>query len=304
MTSLDLYGMDDEIFRKFSIKDTLFVHYNCPQRDKILELYSEHYQLLFTLSGSKIFRHGDDSFRADNNATFLLKRSAFLQELPDDYTGFEVLMFYIKDPYLKLIFDEYRAYLPLNDLPEPSEHMFIQFDVDDRISDAYRGMINYFEENNRVPDSILESRFKELLFNILSHPSNRQVLAYLKNVADDVRTPIYEVMQANYMHNLKIEDFAKLAGRSLASFKREFEQYYHTSPGKWLTNRRLKRAQVFLDTSNKGISEIAFDSGFVNISHFSKAFKDKHGVSPQAYRQERTVGFPFLRQVKIRGFSF
>ena len=288
MTSKELYHLDDEIFKKFSIRDNLFVHYNCPQRDKILQLYSDYNQLLFTISGKKIFRHGDDTFHANKNSTFLLKRSAFLQELPDDYTGFEVLVFYMSDSYLKSIFEEYRSFLPLRDLPELNDTMFIQFEVNDHIFSSYQNLLPYFEQKIKVPESILESRFKELIFNILSLPENRQVLAYLNAISNEVKIPIYEVMESNYMFNLKIDDFAKLAQRSSATFKREFEQYYHTSPGKWLTKRRLKKAKLLLETSSKSVGEVAFDSGFVNVSHFSRVFKDRFGASPIQYRQNNS----------------
>ena len=33
------------------------------------------------------------------------------------------------------------------------------------------------------------------------------------------------------------------------------------------------------------ITEIAFESGFENVSHFSRVFKERFGVSPMAYRQ-------------------
>jgi len=288
MTSKELYHLDDEIFKKFSIRDNLFVHYNCPQRDKILQLYSDYNQLLFTISGKKIFRHGDDTFHANKNSTFLLKRSAFLQELPDDYTGFEVLVFYMSDSYLKSIFEEYRSFLPLRDLPELNDTMFIQFEVNDHIFSSYQNLLPYFEQKIKVPESILESRFKELIFNILSLPENRQVLAYLNAISNEVKIPIYEVMESNYMFNLKIDDFAKLAQRSSATFKREFEQYYHTSPGKWLTKRRLKKAELLLETSSKSVGEVAYDSGFVNVSHFSRVFKDRFGASPIQYRQNNS----------------
>jgi len=288
MTSQELYHSSDEIFKRFSIKDNLFVHYNCPQRDKILQLYADHNQLLFTLSGKKIFRHGEDTFYANKNATFLLKRSAFLQELPDDYTGFEVLVFYMSDSYLKSIFEEYRPFLPLHDLPELTDTMFIQFEVNEHIFSAYHSLIPYFEKKTKVPKSILEARFKELIFNILSLPENRQVLAYFNTISDEVKIPIYEVMEANYMFNLKIDDFAKLAQRSKATFKREFELYYHSSPGKWLTKRRLKKAELLLKTSSKSVGDVGFESGFVNVSHFSRIFKDYFGISPVQYRQHHT----------------
>ncbi len=286
MTSNDLYHSNDEIFKRFSIKENLFVHYNCPQRDKILQLYSDHNQLLFTLSGKKIFRHGDDTFYANKNSTFLLKRSAFLQELPDDYTGFEVLVFYMSDSYLKLIFEEYRPFLPLDDLPELTDTMFIQVKISEQIYSSYQSLLPYFEKKHDIPDSIIEARFKELIYNIISLPENRQILVYLNKISNEEKIPIYEVMESNYMFHLKLEDYAKLAQRSLAKFKREFELHYHTSPGKWLVNRRLKKAELLLRTSSKPIGDVAFESGFVNLSHFSRAFKEHYGDSPLQYREK------------------
>jgi AraC-like DNA-binding protein len=75
-----------------------------------------------------------------------------------------------------------------------------------------------------------------------------------------------------------------LANRSLASFKREFKDFYHVSPGKWLTRKRLQRAKRYLETSEKNISEVAFENGFTNLSHFSRIFKENYGKSPVDYR--------------------
>jgi AraC-like DNA-binding protein len=38
----------------------------------------------------------------------------------------------------------------------------------------------------------------------------------------------------------------------------------------------------------KNISEIAYDSGFENISHFSRIFKEKYSLSPLQYRKNNT----------------
>ena len=289
MKNTDLYNSDDHIFRKFTVKDTLFVHYNCPQQSKILELYSDHNQFLFTLSGHKIFHHGDDTFMADSNSTFFLKRSTFLQELPPDYTGFEVLVFYLEDDFLRIIFDEFRSHLPLGDLPEISDKMFIQVDVDAQIQSLYKSFIPYFESNKPVPESIIESKFKELIFKIMTEEGNQQVLAYMKSIADDVSIPVWHVMESNYMHHLSIAEYANLANRSLAKFKRDFHHHYQTSPGKWLIERRLKRAKQILETSQLSVAEVAYSSGFQNVSHFSKSFKDKFGKSPISFRNTHTL---------------
>lgn len=87
-------------------------------------------------------------------------------------------------------------------------------------------------------------------------------------------------MEENYQYNLSLARFAYLSGRSLASYKRDFEQVYQLSPGKWLLNRRLEEAGKLLKQKGKKPAEIYLSLGFEDLSHFSRAFKKKYGMSP------------------------
>jgi transcriptional regulator GlxA family with amidase domain len=94
-----------------------------------------------------------------------------------------------------------------------------------------------------------------------------------------------EVMESNFMYNLSIGEFARMANRSMSTFKRDFHGIYHTSPGRWLIRKRLEYSRRLLETSGKSISDVAFESGFENHSHFSRVFKENFNVSPAIYRQ-------------------
>ena len=127
----------------------------------------------------------------------------------------------------------------------------------------------------------------------------RDLLAYINSIDDQYKTPLWQVMEANYTFNLAIEEFARIAQRSVATFKREFHEYYHTTPGKWLTQKRLEYAKDLLDTSKKNVSEIADESGFENITHFSRIFKEKYGLSPLQYRKKTMTSFAKNRNYKF-----
>ncbi|MGM0532688.1 MAG: helix-turn-helix transcriptional regulator [Bacteroidota bacterium] len=247
-------------------------------------MYAKHIQINFTLSGKRIQRHGNQRYLYSPSKGALLKKCAFLQELPADYDGWNVLAFFLKDDYLRSVFDEFRPHLSLNDLPEPNKEMIESFEVDDNIRSCYKSFLPYFKNDKTLPDSVLENKFKELLFNIFSHPENKHILAYILKITDRYQTPIWEIMEENYMYDLKIRDFANLANRSLSTFKRDFQKYYKTSPGKWITNRRLERAKAFLETTDQTITEVAFDCGFSNTSHFSRVFKQKFNASPSDFQ--------------------
>jgi AraC-like DNA-binding protein len=91
-------------------------------------------------------------------------------------------------------------------------------------------------------------------------------------------------MEENFTFNLRLEDYAKLCGRSLATYKRDFQRIYGTSPGKWLKNKRLEYGKFLLETTELNINEITMDTGFENTSHFVKAFKDRYQHPPLKFR--------------------
>lgn len=95
------------------------------------------------------------------------------------------------------------------------------------------------------------------------------------------------VMAENFLYNLKIEEFAKLCGRSLSAFKRDFKKIYKTTPSKWIKSKRLEHAKFLLIESKLNINQISYDCGFINASHFIKSFKEKYQLPPHQYRTEK-----------------
>ncbi len=284
MNVYELHKANPDIFKQFSIKDILFLHYHCPQKEKILQLLSPYNQFTFSINGRRIFHQGNHRYTVNKDSGFLLRRTAFLQEMDDTIKGWELMAFYLKDEFLKKIFNEFRPYLQLNNLPEPTNEMVIPMDIDERTRNCYLSIIPYFDQQDALPEKILMIKLKELLYNVFINPKNSNILSYVNNLANSYEAPIWEVMEANYMYNLKLSEYAQLMNRSLSSFKREFEEFYDTTPGKWLLEKRLERAKRFIGTSKKTISEIAFENGFNNLSHFSRVFKEKYGNVPTYFR--------------------
>jgi AraC family transcriptional regulator, positive regulator of tynA and feaB len=63
-----------------------------------------------------------------------------------------------------------------------------------------------------------------------------------------------------------------------------------TTFGAWVLAERLEACRGALDNgmlNRQSISEIAFDWGFRELSHFSRVFKARYGISPRDYRAAR-----------------
>ena len=276
-----------ETFKQLSVRDMLFVYYRCPQVDKLLQLYTHFNMITFTLDGSRILHQGKKTWTSKKETTVFLRKTAYIQELPET-PGWEVLAFYIPDEFLIQVANEFQDNLPLPKSVNLTDETMIEINLNETTRTYFYGLISYFTQKLPPSEKLLELKFKELLLNILTNPFNQKLLAYILKLNGNYKIPIWQVMEQNYMYNLNLSEFARIAGRSLASFKRDFFEYYRCTPGKWLTEKRLEHAEMLLNSSKQSVSEVAFNSGFENVSHFSRIFKEKYGSSPLQFRKNLT----------------
>ena len=96
---------------------------------------------------------------------------------------------------------------------------------------------------------------------------------------------LHDFMERNYRCDMSMTEFARASGRSLSTFKRDFKRISELSPERWLTDRRL-RASYDLLARGLRVSDVCFDVGFKNVSHFSAIFKKKFGCTPGEVRKK------------------
>ena len=98
-----------------------------------------------------------------------------------------------------------------------------------------------------------------------------------------------EVMDVNLDKEITIARLAYDCGLSASQFARAFRQSTGFPPHRWLLQRRIKRAQDLLLTSNKTLAEIARACGFSDQSHLTRAFGQTVGTSPGLWRRIKRI---------------
>ena len=287
INTYDLSVERPEYFKQLAVGDALMAYFKCPQEERNVDMYSHSNMINFTLNGKKLIHSRGKTWTLTRHMSVFIKKSAYNFERYHD-EGWEPVVFYIPDSFLLKVFKEYRSYLPLKNLPPPPADMIIPIDVNAATLAFFYAMLPYFAQQPSPTPTLLELKFKELLYSILSNPANSELLAYVNSILDQHKPSLHEIMEANYTFNLSLAEYARIAQRSLATFKREFVETFRTTPGKWLTQKRLEYAKMLLDTSTKNVNEIAYESGFENVTHFSRVFREKYGLAPLRYRKVNT----------------
>jgi len=103
---------------------------------------------------------------------------------------------------------------------------------------------------------------------------------FLFDFSDPRKTDLEEFMLRNFRFNTPVDHFARLSGRSLSAFKRDFMEIFNMAPATWLKNKRLSEAYYLIRQQRKKPQDIYLDLGFENLSHFYTSFKRKYGATP------------------------
>lgn len=103
---------------------------------------------------------------------------------------------------------------------------------------------------------------------------------FLFDFSEPYKIDLEKFMLSNFHFNIPVEKFAQLTGRSLASFKRDFQKTFGSPPRRWLQDKRLKVARHLIETKHQKPSAIYLDLGFESLAHFSHSFKEKFGKAP------------------------
>ena len=85
---------------------------------------------------------------------------------------------------------------------------------------------------------------------------------------------------------LSVKSLANRIHQNSEYFSRLFQQYTGSRPLAYITEKRIERAQYLIMTSTSKYNEIARQTGFESLSHFSRTFKKVTGMNPGDYKKK------------------
>jgi AraC family transcriptional regulator len=93
-----------------------------------------------------------------------------------------------------------------------------------------------------------------------------------------------ELIERDLASDLRVSRLAEVAGLGTSAFVRGFRGSVGTTPAAFVLRMRLERAEGLLRQTGMPVADIAARSGFGSATHFSTAFKERHGIAPRSYR--------------------
>lgn len=239
------------------------------------EVMFEEHILVWFISGETKIVQNDATYILGAGDIFLIPRNqlATIINYPKDGKPHQAVAMHLTKERLKSYYTKYKATAG----PSPVKKLRI-FNKHPLLESCLASVIPYFDLSGDLPGNIADSKIEEAI-SIL-RAIDKDMDSLLADFEEPGKIDLSDFMERNFKFNMTMEKFCYLTGRSLSTFRRDFKKIFKKNPQQWLMMKRLELAHYELSEKKGKPSEIYYEVGFENLSHFSYAFKKHFGYSP------------------------
>ncbi len=220
------------------------------------------------------FPKGSFCFARKYTNVFVTKRFTETEQQAKTYA------FIMPDVFLRKVIGNFKFEKKLN----PIEERIFNLAPINKLISVINTIKNAIENDQNIDTEVLETKIIDSLKAIID--ANPKWAILFKEFSLAKRADLTLFMRNNFMMRVPLEEFAKMTGRSLSTFTREFKIVFGTTPHKWILKKRLQAAYKILSETSKKVGDVCIETGFEDMAHFSKAFKKEFGLSPSEIKNE------------------
>lgn len=253
------------------------IHYSCYlARNREGEQFIAEHSFGYQIAGTLTLKEGDQEYVFKEGDFRLSKRNhlvKFIKQPPAD-GEYKAITIFLDQQTLRNFSMEYGYKAE----KQRNGAAVVQLKPDPLYKSFTDSLLPYYQSAQPINDQLQSLKLWEAILILLQ--ANPELKDVLFDFSEPGKIDLEAFMNKNFHFNVQLKRFAYLTGRSLATFKRDFERIFNCSPSKWLLQRRLQEAHYLIREKGQPPSDVYLELGFEDLSHFSFAFKKTYGVAP------------------------
>ena len=256
-----------------------FVAYRSDVYPERNEVFFEEHAVVVVLEGQKKFSSPTQELHVRKGDILFFQRGCYSMNESID-SSYRSLVFFVNEKLLKEFVGQHLTIFAAPPTPLPAD-LLLTFVSSLAFAQFIDSLLPYFGQNTPYRNELLRLKFQELLLHLLELDRNGQLRAILWHIYQGQKADLDYLMNTYLLKPLSIGELARLSGRSLSGFKRDFEENFRVTPGSWIRRKRLEHANFLLRNTDKNVSEVSMEIGYESVSHFIKAYKMQYGLTPK-----------------------
>ncbi len=267
-------------FESLKIQDMTFVAYRNEIYPSKYDVFFEEHAVIVVLEGEKRFTSPTQEVHVKKGDILFIQRGFYLMS-ESIHEAYKSLVFFFDEKLLKEFVGLHPELFSGKGKNFQEQYPILLLKSDDNFEKFIQSIFPYFHSREELKNHFLRLKFQELLLHLLELDQSKQLRAILYALNKGEKVDLSFLMNSYYLKPLTLHELARLSGRSLSVFKRDFQEEFNSSPALWLKNKRLEYSDFLLRNSTKNVSEISTEIGYESVSHFIKSYKEKFGMTPK-----------------------
>lgn len=169
-------------------------------------------------------------------------------------------------------------------IPRSGQPVPVEPEAVDEAVRLFRHCLDALHDGYGLPTLIYAAQSVQHLLSLLLYRNRTLPMDQRSGARRSNIDAAIEFMQEHLNENLRLEDFARVAGMSVSHFSERFRQQTGQSPMAFFIHMRMRLACRLLDLSGKPVKTVALEIGYRDPYYFSRIFKKSMGISPDKYR--------------------
>ncbi len=267
-------------FESLKIQDMTFVAYRNEVYPSRYEVFFEEHAVIVVLEGEKKFSSMSQEVHVEKGDILFVQRGFYLmsESINAEYKS---LVFFFDEKLLKEFVGLHGELFEAAPVVPPLQAPILHLHSSKNFRQFVDSVLPYFRSQTSLKTHFLRLKFQELLLHLLEIDASGKLQAILLSIHQGQKADLQFLMNSYALKPLTLGELARLSGRSLSAFKRDFQEAFGTSPAYWLKQQRLEHADFLLRTTEMNGAEISAEIGYESVSHFIKAYKEKYGATPK-----------------------
>ena len=235
-----------------------------------------HFLLTLIVRGEGIQTLNGEAIPFAPGDLFLLSPADFHENTVKDAGGYDY--YGVKFPY-ELLDARLAAGASLASFPI---HVRLPAEVAARAEAIFSSLVDECAHTDRTASDVMRRCLVEELFVLalrsLPHGDSFNHSAFMNRALG--------YLHSHFFESITVADAAAYTGYTPNYFNMLFGRAFGIPFGEYLRKMRLSYARNLLSLRGASVTEAAAESGFVSLSHFSRAFRAEFGESPQQYKKK------------------
>ena len=256
-------------------RDTMNIIFSHEHKKQfVTEQVVASHSLSYIVSGTLKLQFSDKKIDFEAGDVFIVRKNELMKATKypaENGEQFRCVNIYFTDEFLH----QYNTKKRIDKQEKYNGSAVINLSKNKFITAYFASLLPYFSQPEKLNETLSYLKSEEAMELILD--INHDFEQFLFDTTEPYKLDLEKFMNTNFRFNISLTEFARQTGRSLSTFQRDFKKIFNLSPEKWLKEKRLIEAKYLISEKNQKPSEVYYNVGFENFSHFSTVFKQKFG---------------------------